>query len=64
MTETVCDGYNMRVLKSPHDFQVASLNPEIARYGDSSDIGFTTIVSPQIVLGDYSLEVFLEKNWL
>lgn len=44
MIETVCDGYNMHVLKSPHDFQVESLNPEIACYGDSSDIGFTTIV--------------------
>lgn len=64
MIETVCDGYNMHVLKSPHDFQVESLNPEIARYGDSSDIGFTTTVSPQIVLSDYSLEVFLEKNLL
>ena len=43
MIETVCDGYNMHVLKSPHDFQVESVNPEIACYGDSSD-GFTTLV--------------------
>ena len=50
MIEAVCDGYNMHVLKSPHDFQVESVNPEIACCGDSPDIGFTTPVLCSMII--------------